>query len=156
MEYEGIDEEKEVKKPQIIENNTNVSFKRTNLTKWRKVEQNVTEFLKECDNLKNVQDVSTINLGYDTSATNEKGEDLFFEIKSVKSLGDSITMTNNEYSNAHKYKENYYLVIASQNQSSLEMVFISNPIENLQLNKRVVRWEWVCDGYDGKYFKTDF
>ena len=76
-----------------------------------------------------------MNLGYDTKAISKNGTELFFEIKSVNKLGDTIKITNNEYTQAHQYKNRYYLVIASQQEDYIEVCFIKNPIENLDLKK---------------------
>ena len=130
--------------------------KKSNLTKWRSVEKNVTEIINEFDNINKVQDVSLMNLGYDTKAIDNNGNELYYEIKSVNNLGDSIKITNNEYSQAHKYKNKYNLVIACQQEDYIEICIIENPIEKLNLTKRVVQWEWVCDEYEGKYSKHIF
>lgn len=130
--------------------------KKTNLTKWRSVELNVTELIKEFDDIKEAYDVSESNLGYDTKALDNNGNEVYYEIKSVNKLGDSIKITNNEYSQAHKYNNQYNLVIACQQSNYIEICIINNPIEKLNLTKRVVQWEWVCDEYEGEYSKTYF
>ena len=139
-------------------NNTDiVSFKKnTNLTKWRSIETNVIEILKGFDYIKSVEDVSLMNVGYDAKALTKSNKEQYYEIKSVKSLGDPIKITNNEYSHAHKYKDKYYLVIASQQEDYIELCIIANPIDNLNLTKRIVQVEWICNEYEGKYSKTYF
>lgn len=139
-------------------NNTDiVSFKKnTNLTKWRSIETNVIEILKGFDYIKSVEDVSLMNVGYDAKALTKSNKEQYYEIKSVKSLGDPIKITNNEYTHAHKYKDKYYLVIASQQEDYIELCIIANPIDNLNLTKRIVQVEWICNEYEGKYSKTYF
>ena len=80
----------------------------------------------------------------------------YYEIKSVRSLGDPIKITNNEYTYAHKHKNKYYLAIASQQEDYIELCIIHNPVETLNLTRRIVQVEWICDEYEGKYSKTFF
>lgn len=133
-----------------------VKFQHKNLNKWRSVEENVIKILNSREDVKEAKDVSLNNLGYDAEITLNNGIKLFYEIKSVSKLGDPISLTNNEYSNAHTYQNDYYLAIASQNNDFIEICFIQNPIEKLDLNKRVTKWEWICNSYEGKYSKIKY
>lgn len=136
---------------------TIVSFKNNpNLTKWRSVEKNVVEILRGFDYIKSVEDVALMNMGYDAKVLSQNNEEQYYEIKSVRSLGDPIKITNNEYTHAHKYKNRYFLVIASQQDDYIELCIIANPIESLNLTKRIVQVEWICDEYEGNYSKTFF
>lgn len=146
------------KKPtKEVSNNTIVSFKKkANLTKWRSIEKNVIEILREFDYINSVEDVTQMNFGYDAKAISQNNEEQYYEIKSVKSLGDPIKITNNEYTHAHKYKNQYYLVIASQQEDYIEICIITNPVETLNLTKRIVQVEWICDEYEGRYSKIFF
>lgn len=157
INYDGLKQEKEVDEENIIDEPKIVKFgKKASLTKWRSVEKNVTEIIKNWDTIKEAEDVSLMNLGYDTKAITNDGTELFFEIKSVNKLGDPLRLTNNEYSQAHLNKNKYYLVIASQQEDYIEVCFVKNPIKNLELTKRVVKWEWICDEYTGEYSKNYF
>jgi hypothetical protein len=78
----------------------------------------------------------------------------FIEVKSVTNLGDSFSMTNNEYSTSVEYGDNYYLGIVEQNLDGLKICFIQNPIKTITLLKRVTRWEWVCNEYSGILINT--
>lgn len=141
----------------VIPNDTVVSFKKkTNLTKWRSVEKNVIELLRSFEDIKSVEDVSFMNVGYDAKAITKNGQEQYYEIKSVTSLGDPIKITNNEYTHAHKYKDKFYLAIAAQQEDYIELCIIANPIETLNLTKRIVQVEWICNEYEGKYSKTFF
>lgn len=130
----------------------NESFS-SNFSKWRSVEMNVQAYYESLDDVVSVLDVSKSNLGYDLEVHWEHKIE-FVEVKSVKNLGDSFSLTNNEYGVANEKEENYILAIVKQSDSNLEICFISNPINNLDLNRRVVRWEWVCDKYSGE--RKDF
>ena len=108
------------------------------------------------EDIKSVEDVSVMNVGYDAKAITKNGQEQYYEIKSVTSLGDPIKITNNEYTHAHKYKDKFYLAIAAQQEDYIELCIIANPIETLNLTKRIVQVEWICNEYEGKYSKTFF
>ena len=128
-----------------------VSFsKKKSIKKWRSVEKNVAAVLELLDDIDYVIDVSVQNMGYDLEAILKDGKKRYYEVKSVIDLGELISITNNEYSTASKYKNDYYLAIAKQSDLCIEICFIQNPINNLELSKRVTRWEWICDEYEGE------
>lgn len=139
----------EVFSGQIDVKNTEKSFGKKTIKKWRSVEKNVAALLETLDNIDKVEDVSEQNLGYDIKTWSENGTESYYEVKSVNSLGDSISITNNEYSTANEYRQQYVLAIAQQNENSISVCFVRDPINNLDLVKRVVRWEWVANAYDG-------
>lgn len=117
--------------------------------KWRSAELNLKTFLQEEPNVKEVIDVSKSNLGYDIEVRKNDGID-YIEIKSVQQLGAGFALTNNEYSTAHELGEQYVLAVVKQDEEKMEVCFVRNPIERLNLNKRVTRWEWACDQYSGE------
>lgn len=132
-----------------------VSFKEKPIfKKWRRVEENVAFTFENMKNVVKVTDVSKSNLGYDLEVQ-LKDKIHFIEVKSVNKLGDSFSMTNNEYATASEYKDKYALVITEQSTKSLKMCIIYNPINQLDLFKRVTRWEWVCNEYDGNVLSTN-
>jgi len=117
--------------------------------KWRRVEQNVAALLETFEETKKVEDVSERNLGYDIKVLKRDGTENYYEVKSVSSLGDTISITNNEYSTANELGNSYYLAIAQQNIDDISVCFVCNPIKNLNLTKRVVRWKWIANDYEG-------
>ncbi|MDE6691494.1 MAG: DUF3883 domain-containing protein, partial [Clostridia bacterium] len=126
------------------------------IPKWRSVEKNVATVLQGLKGVSTVRDVSEQNLGYDLEVVLDNGERQFIEVKSVNSLGDSISITNNEYSTANQYQKQFYLAITCQTDDSIEICLINDPIYTLSLTKRVVRWEWVCNQYKGEVIKKEF
>ncbi|WP_166669522.1 DUF3883 domain-containing protein [Paenisporosarcina antarctica] len=133
----------------------NVTKYSNSLKKWRSVETNLAAFLEREDSVDRVQDVSKSNLGYDLEVY--RGSNIeYIEIKSVDSMGAPISMTNNEYSTANELKEKYILAIAKQTTDSLEVCYVKNPLYNVNLTKRVTRWDWVCDEYTGAISYYDF
>ncbi|MCM3745365.1 DUF3883 domain-containing protein [Sporosarcina luteola] len=129
-------------------NKKNIKSFSSKFSKWRAAEVNVKAYFESFEDVISVSDVSKSNLGYDIEVHRiDKVE--YVEVKSVTNLGDSFSLTNNEYGVANEKKKDYILAIVKQSDNELELCLISNPIENLGLNRRVTRWEWVCDEYIG-------
>ncbi|WP_338450810.1 DUF3883 domain-containing protein [Niallia oryzisoli] len=57
------------------------------------------------------KDVSKQNLGSDVVSVTPDNQERYIEVKSEKSRGDKISMTNNEYTAAHINGDNYFLCI---------------------------------------------
>ena len=127
--------------------------KASNVKKWRSVEENTIEILRGFDEIANVLDVAAQNVGYDIEVITKDGTHKYFEVKSVDNIGAPFSMTNNEFSAAVQYKEKYYLAIVNQSDNYIEICFISDPINSLNMTKRVKKWEWYCNSYDGNYTK---
>jgi hypothetical protein len=126
------------------------------VNKWRSVEQNLAAFLQGDMSVKKVIDVSKSNLGYDIEVHYKDDRIRYIEVKSVEKLGATIALTNNEYSTANELKENYLLAIVEQTDYHMEVCFIENPINHLNLTKRITRWEWICDDYKGEILNYSF
>lgn len=126
------------------------------IKKWRSVEKNVLGVLETIKNNHSVLDVSEQNLGYDIEVITTSGEKELYEVKSVDYFGEPISITNNEYTTANQYKDSYILAITCQTDNDIEICFIRNPIECLSLTKRIVRWEWICNQYNGKTIRKSF
>lgn len=135
---------------------TQTSFFNNNhvIKKWRSVEKNVAAVLKLMDSVTSVTDVSLQNLGYDLEVLLINGKKRYYEVKSVESLGEMISITNNEYSTGMHYRKDYYLAIAHQTDDTISICFVPDPINNLMLTKRVTRWEWICNEYQGEVITT--
>ncbi len=130
--------------------------KMKNMKKWRSAEKNVAAILELMENVESVIDVSTQNLGYDLEVSMSDGVQRYYEVKSVDSMGDLISVTTNEYSTGAQLRKHYYLAIASQADNKIEVCFVSDPINRLKFDKRVTRWEWTCDRYDGEVVTTEW
>lgn len=128
-------------------------MKTSNVKKWRSVEENTIEVLREFDENVSVLDVAAQNVGYDIEAITTDGTHKYYEVKSVDNIGEPFSMTNNEFSAAVQYKEKYILAIVNQNDSYIEICFIKDPINSLSMTKRVTKWEWYCNSYNGDTIK---
>lgn len=129
--------------------NGEIKHYRTSISKWRSAEKNLASCLENDDGVLKVIDVSKSNLGYDLEVYTPKGT-LCIEVKSVKKMGETISITNNEYSTANQLTDQYMIAIVKQSDDEIEVCFISNPINMLSLTKRVTQWEWIADEYSGR------
>lgn len=139
----------------ITETKTKSFSKHRVIKKWRSVEKNVAAVLELMDDVQTVSDVSNQNLGYDLVARLNNGDERFYEVKSVNSLGDLFSFSNNEYSTAVEYGKKYYIAVTYQDDDKIEVCFICDPIKSLSFTKRVTRWEWICDEYMGEVITTE-
>lgn len=139
----------DVKKPI----NDIVTTVKPHITKWRSAEQQCVEIEKIFGNM--AVDVSKQNIGYDIESTMPSGEKRFIEVKSIKKDGE-FSITNNEYTAAHQYGDNYYLCLMIQDEKKIKAVYINNPLNNLRFEKRIKQWEWVCESYSGKSFEFEY
>ena len=146
--------DKEISSPIISRNVGSIGTKSV-VKKWRTVEQNLGEILRSLDGVVNVIDVAAQNVGYDIETIMTDGTHRYYEVKSVDNMGNAFTMTNNEFSSAVQYKDKYYLAIVQQDESRIEVCFICDPINTLNMTKRVTKWEWYCSSYTGEFFECN-
>lgn len=134
-----------------LTNNMNINNEQF-LSKWRTAEQQCIEIEKLKGN--EAKYVGSKNLGYDVESRDDKGNVRYIEVKLLSTKNGPFTMTNNEYSSAHLYGNNYYLCLICANENELEAIYIQNPVVSLKLEKRVKQWEWFCDSYNGNIFRS--
>lgn len=127
--------------------------KNKSISKWRAAEQQCVEFEQSLGN--KARDVSKQNLGYDVESIDELGRVRYIEVKSISKGSPYFSMTNNEYSAAHQHGDNYYICVIQQENEKLTLIYIKNPVNTLNLEKRVRQWEWVCENYSGEQFVFD-
>lgn len=119
------------------------------IAKWRSAEQQCLEIEKFFGNT--AIDVSKQNVGYDIESTTPDGGKRYIEVKSIKEDG-SFSITNNEYTAAHQYGDQYYMCLLIQSAQNIQAIYIKNPIVNISFEKRIKQWEWYCDTYTGESF----
>lgn len=117
------------------------------IKKWRRVELNVIEYLKSLNSVLQVSDVTQANLGYDIELVYNNGQKFYIEVKSVADFNKPFKITNNEYTSAHNYGENYFIALVSLN-DDFSIHFISNPLFKLKFEKKCEQWSWYCDSYE--------
>ncbi|GEA15381.1 hypothetical protein E308F_16250 [Moorella sp. E308F] len=116
------------------------------ITKWRSAELNLAALFNSIDGIEAI-DVSKSNIGYDLEVRNPDGTVEYIEVKCVEEIGLPFSLTNNEYSMASKYGENYILALVKPYEKSFAVCFIKDPVNQLNFERRCMRWEWVCDKY---------
>lgn len=97
------------------------------LKQWRSAEKNAEEFMRSLKGVSNVVDVSKANLGYDLEVRLENGRTIYVEIKSVSFLSEPFRLTNNEYSSAHSYGDDYFVALVI-NGDPFQIKLIRNPV----------------------------
>ncbi len=136
--------------------NTPNAVKCTNkeIKKWRSVEENFVSFITSFPDVKSALDVAKKNLGYDVDVIMNDNSHQYYEIKSVSYMGESFSMTNNEFSSAIQYKDRFNLAIVEQTDDSFDVCIINDPANALNMTKRVTRWEWFCNSYSGEKYSS--
>lgn len=137
----------------VTKETVSISRKMT-VSKWRSAEQQCVEIEQLLFNA-SAKDVSKQNLGYDVVSTTPDGKTRYIEVKSLNNQGDTFTMTNNEYTAAHQYNSDYYICLIIQANNQLNAIYVQDPVNSLQLDKRVRQWEWFCESYAGEQFSIE-
>lgn len=122
------------------------------ISKWRSAENHCVELEKYFGN--KAIDISKQNIGYDIESTTPNGSKRYIEVK-LLSKSNSFTITNNEYTAAHQYGEEYYLCLITQDEKQAKVIYVQNPLNCLSFEKRVRQWEWFCDNYYGEEYLLD-
>jgi len=83
------------------------------------------------------EDVSKESLGFDIRSTDQKtGEIRYIEVKARAEEGD-VALTPNEWFNAKRFKEQYYLYVIANAKTNPTLYIIRNPAENLKPQEMV-------------------
>jgi hypothetical protein len=120
------------------------------LSKWRSAEEQCVEMEASFGN--KAIDVSKKNVGYDVESKTPAGEKRYIEVKLLQNEGSSFSITNNEYTAAHQYGEEYYLCLIKQSEHQIKALYIQNPLEKITFEKRIRQWEWYCEEYLGEEY----
>lgn len=113
--------------------------------RWRSAEENTLTVLNK--NGFKLEDVSKQNIGYDLEGFDPNGNEIQIEVKSITLPGQKFKLTNNEIAVAQEKKDSYYIGVVRQLESFIEIGLISNPVENLVLDRQCVQWIWECSNY---------
>jgi hypothetical protein len=115
------------------------------LKRWRSAEQQVLNLLA-AQGWK-VEDVSRQNLGYDIEGRTPDGEEAFVEVKVIDHPGQPFNLTSNEEAVARQKGARYRLAIVRQTDSFLEVTFVRDPVQQLNLTRQCRQWVWECAMY---------
>ena len=124
------------------------------IPKWRSAEIACVEIERFLGN--DAKDISMQNLGYDVESTMPDGRKRYIEVKSVSRSDSSFSLTNNEYTAAHQYGDDYYICLIKQGNDKSKAIYIQNPLEKLRLEKRIRQWEWYCEEYQGDEIEIEY
>ena len=129
-------------------NLTQMSIKR-----WRSAEESTLEILNL--NGFKLKDVSKQNIGYDLEGYDPHGNEIQIEIKSITFPGQKFKFTNNEIAVAQVKQKSFFVAVVRQVENTFEIALISDPINNLVLNRQCVQWIWECESYEYKPMKFE-
>ena len=93
-----------------------------------------------------------MNIGYDLEVIFSNSDKIYVEVKSLKNFNEPFGITNNEYAEAHRRGDRYYLALIVMEPEIL-IKFIQNPLNILQFDRICERWSWRCEDY--KDYLTD-
>ncbi|MBE0424641.1 MAG: DUF3883 domain-containing protein, partial [Lutibacter sp.] len=121
------------------------------LKRWRCAEEQTLDVL----NLNGFKliDVSKQNIGYDLEGFDPNGKEIQIEVKSVNLPGQKFKLTNNEIAVAQEKQNSFFIAIVRQADTFFEIALISDPVNNLVLNRQCVQWIWECSEYEYKPIK---
>jgi len=119
---------------------------RTSLKRWRSAEEQTLEILNF--NGFRLEDVSKQNIGYDLSGNDPNGNEIQIEVKSITLPGQKFKLTNNEIAVAQEKQKSFYIAVVRQTENVFEIALISDPVNNLTLNRQCVQWIWECENYE--------
>lgn len=131
---------------------TSETIIKPHLTKWRNAEQKCMEIEKILGNTPT--DVSVRNEGYDVLSITSDNKKRYIEVKSVKKDW-SFSITNNEYTAASQYGDDYYICLICENTDNIDVKYIKNPFKNATFEKRIKQWEWACFEFNSTDMKFD-
>lgn len=131
----------------------NYNTSKLTLKKWRSAEEQTLEILNM--NGFKLEDVSKQNIGFDLSGTDPNGNEIQIEVKSITLPGQKFKLTNNEIAVAQVKQKSFFVAIVRQTDEFLEVALISDPVNNLSLNRQCVQWIWECESYEYKPMKFE-
>jgi Domain of unknown function (DUF3883) len=115
------------------------------LKRWRGAEQQVLTVLAAWG--WNLEDVSRQNIGYDIEGQTPEGDNTCIEVKALDYPGQPFTLTSNEEAVARQKGNAYRLALVRQTNTHLEIAFIADPTNHLQLTRQCRQWVWECASY---------
>ena len=116
------------------------------INKWKTPIQNC--MAAETMNGFSVKDVSKKCDEYSLICANANGDTRYVLVIPVAHIGDTIKLSESQYSAAQRIGESFELFVIATEASEAEYIYVKNPYEKVELNRVVKEWEWVCDKYD--------
>lgn len=116
------------------------------INKWKTPIQNCMAV--EAMNGFSAKDISKKCDEYSLMSVDANGKTRYILVVPVAHIGDTIKISEKQYSAAQRIGEDYELFVIATEASDTEYIYIKNPYENVELNRVVREWEWVCDKYN--------
>lgn len=116
------------------------------INKWKTPIQNCMAV--EAMNGFSAKDISKKCDEYSLMSVDANGKTRYILVVPVAHIGDTIKISEKQYSAAQRIGEDYELFVIATEASDTEYIYIKNPYENVKLNRVVREWEWVCDKYN--------
>lgn len=116
------------------------------INKWKTPIQNCMAV--EAMNGFSAKDISKKCDEYSLMSVGANGKTRYILVVPVAHIGDTIKISEKQYSAAQRIGEDYELFVIATEASDTEYIYIKNPYENVELNRVVKEWEWVCDKYN--------
>lgn len=116
------------------------------INKWKTPIQNCMAV--EAMNGFSAKDISKKCDEYSLMSVDANGKTRYILVVPVAHIGDTIKISEKQYSAAQRIGEDYELFVIATEASDTEYIYIKNPYENVELNRVVKEWEWVCDKYN--------
>lgn len=126
---------------------------KASIKRWRSAEEQTLEILNL--NGFRLEDVSKQNIGYDLGGFDPNGNEIQIEVKSITLPGQKFKLTNNEIAVAQEKQKSFYVAVVRQAENFFEIALISDPVNNLILNRQCVQWIWECENYEYKPMKFE-
>ena len=76
------------------------------------------------------------------------GNHNYITVKQVKNLGDSFSLSEDEFFAAQRLGESYGVFVVSQDGENVEYLYIANPANTITMEKTVKEWEFTCRAYE--------
>lgn len=116
------------------------------INKWKTPIQNCIAI--ETLNGQSVKDVSRKCSEYGVISTDKSGVSTYITVKNVGVLGDSFKLSEDEYSAAQQYGDNYKVYLFTTDTSNIKYSVVTNPVDMVHMKKVVKEWEWLCSSYE--------
>lgn len=97
--------------------------------------QNIPDFTNS-----QIEDARNFGDGYDFQLQKSTGY-LLAEVKGIRAKKGAFRLTENEYTKAKEYKNDYRIVVVSNLDDNPKMTVIFDPIHNLELTKHIIKSE---------------
>lgn len=121
---------------------------------WRSAETVCVEIERRMGN--DAVDVSGQYLGYDVESVTPSRRYRYICVKKISKSDLTFTLTNNEYIVASQYGDDYFICLIYQDGSNSKAIYIKNPVNTLQFEKRFKDWDWYCERYNGVEVKINY